>query len=202
MKLYLASGNPHKVGELQALAGAAELAVTIHSAREIGGMPAVVEDTGTFSGNAFKKARALHARLPAGSWALADDSGLCVEALGGGPGVESAYFAGPQGDPAANLRKLLDVLWPVPDGRRQASFVCVLALIAPDGTEQEFVAEVRGHLLGEPRGGQGFGYDPVFVPDGHEQSYAEMADAEKNRCSHRAKAWAALARWLAPSMKR
>ncbi len=105
MKLHLASGNAHKAAEFSALAKASRLAVKIVSARETGGMPEVVEDAGTFLGNARKKARALHARLPEGSWVLADDSGLCVAALAGAPGVESAYYAGPKGDSAANLKQ-------------------------------------------------------------------------------------------------
>jgi XTP/dITP diphosphohydrolase len=126
MKLYLASGNAHKAAELQGLATAGGLNVEIVSARAVGGMPEVVEDTGTFVGNARKKALALRAKLPADAWALADDSGLCVDALGGGPGVESAYFAGPQGDGAANLAKIVSVMREVPEGRRGAKFVCVL----------------------------------------------------------------------------
>ena len=96
MKLYLASGNAHKAREFQALADAGALPVEVISAVAIGGMPPVAEDTGAFAGNARKKARTLKERLPAGDWALADDSGLCVDALGGAPGVESAYYAGPQ----------------------------------------------------------------------------------------------------------
>src|SRR5271157_2412186 len=104
MKIYLASGNANKAEEFRALAGAAGPAggaIEIGRASDVGGMPAVIEDAGTFAGNALKKARALRGRLPGGAWALADDSGLCVEALGGAPGVESAYYAGPQADPAA-----------------------------------------------------------------------------------------------------
>src|ERR1051326_6312163 len=109
MKLFLASGNAHKVAEFQALASASRIPVEIISARAVGGMPPVVEDTGTFLGNARKKAQALRAKVPAGAWGLADDSGICVDALDGGPSVESAYYAGPQGDPAANLAKLVGV---------------------------------------------------------------------------------------------
>lgn len=196
MKLYLASGNPHKAQELQALADATHLPVEILSARAAGGMPPVVEDTGTFAGNALKKARALHARLPADNWALADDSGLCVDALDGAPGVESAYYAGPEGDSAANLRKLIEVMRAVPDGRRGAHFVCILVLIAPDGKVHEFAGKAPGRLLREPRGGEGFGYDPLFVPDGSDLTYAEMPATDKNRLSHRARAWTELAGWL------
>jgi XTP/dITP diphosphohydrolase len=177
MKLHLASGNPHKVAELSAFAQAdarrdGRDPIEIVSARDVGGMPAVAEDTGTFTGNARKKARALQSVLPRGAIVLADDSGVCVDALNGGPGVESAYFAGPQGDPVANLNKLAGVLSDVPDGRRSAHFLCVLFVLMPDGTEHVFEGLCRGRLLREPRGGAGFGYDPLFVPDGYTRSYA------------------------------
>lgn len=195
MIFYLASGNAHKVAELQALAQASALPVAIRSAREVGGMPAVVEDAGTFAGNARKKAHALRARIPADAWALADDSGVCVDALEGGPGVESAYFAGPQADPVANLAKLFAVMRGVPDAQRAAQFRCVLLAIGPGGVEHAFEGECRGQLLHEPRGGAGFGYDPLFVPDGFTSSYAELGDDVKNTISHRARAWARLAEW-------
>jgi len=202
MKLHLASGNPHKVAEFQALAdsargraGGAE-AVEVVSAAAVGGMPVVVEDTGTFVGNARKKAWALRTRLPAGAWSLADDSGLAVDALGGAPGVESAYFAGPQGDSAANLQKLAELMRDIPADRRGARFVCVLVTIAPDGKEYVFEGGCRGRLLDAPRGGAGFGYDPLFAPDGYEETFAELGAESKNRISHRAQAWAALERGL------
>jgi XTP/dITP diphosphohydrolase len=193
---YLASGNAHKVAELQALARASALGVEIRSAREVGGMPPVEEDTGTFVGNARKKALALRSRLPAEAWALADDSGVCVDALDGAPGVESAYYAGPQGDARANLLKLIDAMRGVPEARRRASFYCVLVALGPDGNEHVFEGRCGGVLLHEPRGGAGFGYDPLFVPDGFTQSYAELGDDVKNRISHRAQAWSALAEWV------
>jgi XTP/dITP diphosphohydrolase len=143
-----------------------------------------VEDSGTFVGNARKKARALWERLPAGSWALADDSGLCVDALNGGPGVESAYFAGPQGDGAANLAKLVTVMREVPQGSRGAKFVCVLLVCGPGGEEKIFEGESAGQL------------DPLFVPAGHEHSFSELGDAAKAGISHRARAWARLAEWV------
>ena len=195
MKLFLASGNAHKASELQGLAEAAALPVEIVSARVVGGMPEVAEDTGTFVGNARKKALALRARLPAGAWVLADDSGLCVDALDGGPGVESAYYAGPQGDSAANLAKLVAMMRDVPDGRRGAHFVCVLLVAGPAGAEQLFEGLCGGELLRTPRGGAGFGYDPLFVPTGYAQTFAELGDAAKNTLSHRARAWAKFAEW-------
>jgi XTP/dITP diphosphohydrolase len=197
MKLYLASGNAHKVQEFQALAAASGLALEIVSAKAVGGMPPVEEDTGTFVGNARKKALALRSRVSADAWVLADDSGLCVDALGGAPGVESAYYAGPQGDSAANLRKLVEAMRGVPTGHRGAHFVCVLVLNGPGGVEQEFEGRCEGTLAREPRGGAGFGYDPLFVPAGHEKSLAEMGEALKNELSHRARAAALLLRWFA-----
>jgi len=160
-------------------------------------MPAVVEDAGTFSGNARKKARAFRRRLPADSWVLADDSGLCVEALGGAPGVESAHFAGPQADPAANLARLVDAMRDVPEGRRSAEFVCVLALSGPGGLESLFEGRCAGRLIREPRGRGGFGYDPLFVPEGFEMTLAEMPADQKNRVGHRGRAWSECAAWLA-----
>lgn len=189
MKLYLASGNAHKVQEFQALANASDLALEIVSAKTVGGMPSVEEDTGTFVGNATKKARALKTILPAGAWVLADDSGLCVDVLGGAPGVESAYYAGPQGDSAANLAKLVQVMRNVPDKTRGAHFTCVLVLIDGAGHERVFEGRCEGHLLHEPRGGGGFGYDPLFVPTGHKKSLAEIDEASKNQLSHRGRAW-------------
>ncbi len=195
MKLYLASGNAHKAQEMNALAAASGLAVEIVSAKAVGGMPPVEEDTGTFIGNARKKALALKAKLPPEAWVLADDSGVCVDELGGGPGVESAYFAGPQADSAANLRKLTEVMRGVPAARRGACFLCVLLLRGPGGVEQVFEGRCTGRLLDDPRGGAGFGYDPLFVPDGHSASYAELGDEVKNKLSHRGRAWAAMVEW-------
>lgn len=202
MKFFLASANAHKVAELQALAQASKLAVEIVSAEAAGGMPPVKEDAGTFVGNARKKAAALRARIPAEAWALADDSGLCVDALEGRPGVESAYFAGPQGDPAANLAKLVTLMRDVPDARRTAYFTCVLLAIGPGGEEVIFEGGCGGRLLRTPRGTAGFGYDPLFMPTGYKQSYAELGDEVKRTLSHRARAWEQLARWIRGREKR
>ena len=162
-------------------------------------MPSVVEDSGTFIGNARKKVAALKAILPPEAWVLADDSGLCVDALGGDPGVESAYFAGPQGDAAANLSKLIRVMRDVPAGKRGAYFVCVLVLQGGrEGLEQIFEGRCVGTLRGEPAGGTGFGYDPLFEPGGHTQTYAELGETVKNAISHRASAFAQLASRLRP----
>lgn len=196
MKLYLASDNANKAAEFRAMAAGIP-GIEVASAAEVGGMPAVVEDTGTFSGNALKKARALFARLPAGGWSLADDSGICVEALGGAPGVESAYYAGHPSDTAANLAKMVAAMSAVPEGRRAAEFVCVLALLGPGGTERLFEGRCRGQIARDPRGSGRFGYDPLFVPDGYEATYAEMPQEVKNQIGHRGRAWAQCAAWLA-----
>ena len=194
MLIHLASGNAHKAREFQELVGATGLPVEVRAAVK---MPVVNEDTGTFLGNARKKVAALHASLPADAWVLADDSGLCVAALGGAPGVESAYYAGPQGDSAANLRKLTEVMALVPAENRGASFVCVLVLSGGLAKiSVDFEGRCDGSLRREPVGGFGFGYDPLFVPSGHAQTYAELGDTIKNRISHRALAFGKLAQWL------
>lgn len=191
-ELHLASGNRHKAEEFQRLADVSGLKLRVTPAAP---MPAVVEDAGTFAGNARKKAAALRALLPAGSWVLADDSGVCVDALDGAPGVESAYFAGPQHDAGANLRKLEEVMREVPPERRAARFVCVLMLLAPEGTEHVFEGRCEGVLARTPVGGKGFGYDPLFIPAGFTRTYAQLTEEEKNAISHRGRAWARLAEW-------
>ncbi|MBP8962084.1 MAG: RdgB/HAM1 family non-canonical purine NTP pyrophosphatase [Opitutaceae bacterium] len=200
MKLYLASGNAHKAQEFQSLADASGLPLQVFSARAVGGMPPVVEDTGSFEGNARKKALALRQRLPADGWALADDSGLCVDALDGAPGVESAYYAGAAGDSVANLAKLVATMRDIPAARRAAHFRCVLLLVGPDGEAHTFDGRCNGRLLESPRGGHGFGYDPLFAPDGYAESFAELGESVKNRLSHRGRAWAALVAWARTRM--
>ena len=157
---------------------------------EISGEDAGVEETGaTFAENALIKARAVAARHP-GAWVLADDSGLVVDALGGAPGVRSARYAGRDGDTPANNALLLKNLADVAD--RRAHFACAIALIAPDGTVRHFEGRCDGHIAESPSGAGGFGYDPLFIPDGHDRSFAELAPAEKNAISHRGRALAAL----------
>ena len=198
-EIHLATGNAHKAAEFQRLADASGLPVRLRPAAT---MPEVAEDTGTFVGNARQKARAFKALLPADAWVLADDSGVCVEALGGAPGVESAYFAGPQHDSAANLRKLTAVMRAVPAGRRSAYFLCVLALLGPDGTEHFFEGRCEGTLRFEPQGGNGFGYDPLFEPAGFDRTYAELDETAKNKISHRGRAWLKLVEWIGGGRRR
>jgi len=199
MRVFLASGNAHKVAELRTLAAVSGLPLTIHSAREAGGMPHVVEDTGTFRGNAGKKARALLAVLPPGAWALADDSGVSCDALGGAPGVDSAVYAGPTATDAENRAKLLAALAGVPAARRTARFTCHLVLLGPEGEDAEFTGHCEGAVLAAERGAGGFGYDALFVPAGHQRTFAELPAATKDALSHRARAFAALAAWLRPA---
>ncbi|MDA7916612.1 non-canonical purine NTP pyrophosphatase [bacterium] len=194
--LYLASGNLHKVRELQKLADQAGLPLMFHSAKEVGGMPEVVEDTGSFEGNARKKAHALSPLVPTGAWVMADDSGICVDALNGGPGVESAYFAGPENDDEANLAKLIEVMRPVPSAERGAHYICVLYLIAGELGEKVFEGRCRGRLTVEPSGQEGFGYDPLFVPEGYSDTFGILSAATKQDLSHRGAAWRSLARWI------
>ena len=199
-EFLFATGNPNKVAEMTAIAAAASEknrcpVVKIRGAAEAGGMPQVVENADTFAGNAAKKARALFARNP-GSWILADDSGLCVDALWGRPGVESANYAGPAAPAHRNVAKLLRALEGVPAKQRRAHFECILFVVAPDGREFGFRGSVDGQILEQPGGKGGFGYDPVFKPDGHRVSFAELGAEVKNRISHRGRAWAKLCEWL------
>ena len=196
IQLYLATGNPHKIGEVTAILAASGIAAQVFPPSAVGGMPEVVEDTGTFVGNAGKKASALAARLPAGAWALADDSGVCVDALGGEPGVESAYYAGHPSNDAANNAKLLAALHGVPEARRRAAFHCCIVAVSTTGRREVFEGRCPGRILDAPRGTGGFGYDPLFLPDGCSVSYAELEDAVKNTLSHRARALQKLVAWL------
>lgn len=189
MRLVLASKNPHKLVELRTLCGLD--GDSLVSALDTPGAPDPEETGCTFVENALIKARALCAF--AGEWALADDSGLCVDALGGAPGVLSARFCGRHGDDAANNAKLLAAMDGLgPRASRLCHFSCALALVAPDGREFASVGHCPGRLLREGRGTDGFGYDPLFLPDGHDKTFAELPRELKCLFSHRAVAAAAL----------
>ncbi|MGA2053344.1 MAG: RdgB/HAM1 family non-canonical purine NTP pyrophosphatase [Opitutales bacterium] len=192
---YLATGNAHKLREFQQMLAGAGLPWAVESAAKLGGMPEVEESAETFAGNALIKARALRAKAPAGAWVLADDSGLEVAALGGAPGVRSARYAGPGAKDGENTAKLLRELASVPEGKRTARFVCVLALIGPDGAEKIFEGACAGRIGTMGAGAGGFGYDPVFYPEGLAQTYAEIGEEVKNRISHRGRAVEKLAEW-------
>jgi len=193
MKLLIATGNAHKLGEIRAML--AWPGVTLVGMKEYGRpLPEVDEDAETFEGNALKKARTLCAAT--GLWTLADDSGLEVAALGGAPGVRSARYAGEGKGDAANNARLLRELDGVED--RRARFRCVLALAAPDGRTWTVEGRCEGRIAHEASGTGGFGYDPLFHPDGGTQSFAAIPAEEKNRISHRARALAAAAQAWQP----
>ena len=194
-RLVLATHNPHKIEEFQSIVRATRPDVEV-----IGyDGPEPVEDGVTFAQNALIKARAAaaHTGLPA----LADDSGICVDVLGGSPGVFSAYWAGHAKDATANLELLLDQLSDVADPHRTARFVSTIALVIPGGAEHVVEGSWPGRLATAPRGEGGFGYDPIFIPDGQpegaERTVGEWPAGEKNAASHRARAFAALTPLLA-----
>ena len=181
-KLVIASHNPGKVGEI------AELlqphGVEIVSAADLG-LPEPEEFGETFQANAELKA--LAAAQAAGLPALADDSGITVDALGGAPGIYSARWAGPKKDFAMAMQRIERQLGH--DADRRAHFVCVLSLAWPDGHVDSFEGQVHGRLVWPPRGGRGFGYDPMFLPEGRSQTFGEMDPAGKHAISHRAEAF-------------
>jgi XTP/dITP diphosphohydrolase len=190
-RLVLASANQHKVAELARILAAGRVPVQLTGLEVFTGAPEVTETGATFAENALLKARAIAAFT--GLASVADDSGLCADALNGMPGVLSARWAGRHGDDAANLRLLLAQLADVPDERRGAHFACAAALVLPDGREHVSEATVDGRLIREPRGRNGFGYDPVFVPDSAEVTTAEMSAEAKDEISHRGRALRRLA---------
>ncbi len=194
-RLLLATTNAGKLRELRALVE--PLGIQVVSPGDFPDRPALaVEETGnTFEENARLKAHACSKYY--GLTALADDSGLAVDALGGAPGVRSARYAGDGASDAENVRKLLDALKDVPDESRSAAFVCVLCLAQPDGTDRLFRGECKGTITRQPRGEGGFGYDPVFMhPDFRGRTFAEISPAGKNSVSHRGAAMTRLTQFL------
>ena len=188
--LILASGNAHKAEEFAHLLDGGD--VTVQSAAVCGGMPEVEETGVTFAENAQIKAEALREAAPADAWVLADDSGLEVDALGGEPGIYSARYAGPGASDGDNVKKLLGALVSVPETERTARFRCALCLIGPDAKVHHFEGSCEGVISEKPSGSSGFGYDPVFVPDGYSRSFAELGETVKAGLSHRARAVQAL----------
>jgi len=189
-RLVVATHNPGKLREIEALV--APFGLSVVSAGALG-LPEPEETGVTFEDNAELKAVA--AATASGLPALADDSGLAVEALGGAPGVYSARWAGPAKDFAAAMRSVeakLEALGAAPEARK-AHFVAVLALAFPDGSCDLFRGEVHGRLAFPPRGSNGFGYDPIFVPEGHDLTFGEMEPDRKQAMSHRARAFATFA---------
>lgn len=193
VRVILASHNAKKLVELQRILADAVPGLAADQVISSAGieLPDVVEDAVTFDGNALLKARA--AARATGLLAIADDSGLAVDVLGGSPGIFSARWSGRHGDDEANNDLLLAQLADVPDEHRTARFVCAAALVAPDGTEVVERGEMTGTLLRERRGAGGFGYDPLFLPDGSDRTSAELSAEEKDAISHRGTAFRAIA---------
>jgi XTP/dITP diphosphohydrolase len=186
--LVLATRNKHKVVELSRIL---KLPAGVSGLDSFPEVPDVPETGETFADNALLKARAIAAAT--GLPAVADDSGLCVNALNGMPGIFSARWSGRHGDDAGNLDLVLGQVADVPDGSRGAQFVCVAALALPGGAEWTMTGVLNGSLTRAPRGNGGFGYDPIFVPDGMTVTTAELSPDGKDEISHRGRAFRALA---------
>jgi len=184
MNLILATRNNGKVEELKALLKG--MPVKLASLADHPEVPKTVEDGDTFLANARKKAREVAEAT--GQWALADDSGLAVDALDGAPGVISARYAGKDGDHASNNQKLLKEMKDVPEGQRQAAFVCCMVLASPDGKEWDIEDRCEGEIAFELTGSGGFGYDPLFFVPQFGRTMAELTMEQKNSISHRGKA--------------
>lgn len=185
MTVVAATQNRHKIEEIEAITK--EFDINIVSRQEAG-VPdiEIVEDGTTFEENSYKKA--FEIMKLTGMPSVADDSGLAVDALDGAPGVYSARFAGTDGDDEANKKKLLEVMKDIPMEKRTARFVSVITLVFPDGKTIVCRGECEGHIMFEESGSNGFGYDPLFRPEGYEVSFGQLPAEEKNRISHRAKA--------------
>jgi XTP/dITP diphosphohydrolase len=192
--IYLASGNAHKLNELQTALDSAGLSVTVLGPDNIGGMPEVEETGSTFEANSLLKAYGLRDVGPADGWYLADDSGIEIDALDGSPGVISARYAGEPCDDERNNDKVLREMQDVPDDQRGCRFRCVLALVG-QGIEETFSGACEGVLLHERKGDGGFGYDPLFLPNESTHTFAEIGLDEKAKISHRARALAKLINW-------
>lgn len=189
MKIIAATHNKDKIREIRQIL--ADAGVCIVSMSEAGLDALDVEENGsTFEENATLKAEEV-TRLT-GMAALADDSGLCVDALAGAPGIYSARYAGPEADTRANNAKLLEAMRDVPEAERTGRYVSAVALAYPDGRLLVVRGECEGRILFEERGSGGFGYDTLFAPEGSERSFAEMSAEEKNRISQRSRALAQL----------
>lgn len=182
-RVVLASGNAKKLVELRRILAEGGLSIEVLGLADVADYPEPAETEPTFEGNALLKARAccLATRLPA----LADDSGLSVDVLNQMPGVRSARWAGPGRGDDANNALLLAQLEDVAPEQRTARFRCAMALVLPDGREEVRTGEMPGRVIDELRGDRGFGYDPLFVPDGHDRTTAELTAAEKDAISHR-----------------
>lgn len=193
-RVVLASRNAHKVLEVRRILADASVDVELVGLDVFPDAPEVAETGLTFEDNALLKARTI--AEVTGLAAIADDSGLTVDVLGQMPGIFSARWSGAHGDDAANLRLVLAQISDIADVHRGAAFVCAAAIAMPGGAEHVVRGELRGRLTREPRGSNGFGYDPIFVPDGESRTTAEMDPDEKDAVSHRGVAFRELAALL------
>ncbi|HEV7974532.1 RdgB/HAM1 family non-canonical purine NTP pyrophosphatase [Amycolatopsis sp.] len=190
-RLLLATRNAKKLGELRRILAAEGIeGVEVLGLADVDEFEEAPETAPDFEGNALAKAR--DAAVATGLPSIADDSGITVDALNGMPGVLSARWAGRHGDDKANLNLVLAQTSDTPDERMGAGFVCAAALVVPGGEETVVRGDWRGTLIREPRGANGFGYDPIFVPEGESRSSAEMEPSEKDAVSHRGRALRAL----------
>ncbi|MEU0794005.1 RdgB/HAM1 family non-canonical purine NTP pyrophosphatase [Amycolatopsis sp. NPDC005961] len=190
-KLLLATRNAKKLGELERILAAEGISgIEVLGLADVPEFPEAPETAPDFEGNAVAKAR--DAVAACGLPAIADDSGLAIDALNGMPGVLSARWSGRHGDDEANLNLVLGQLGDVPDERRGAQFVCAAALVLVSGEETVVRGEWRGTMVRSPRGTNGFGYDPIFQPDGESRTSAELEPSEKDAVSHRGRALRAL----------
>ncbi|GAA3386200.1 RdgB/HAM1 family non-canonical purine NTP pyrophosphatase [Cryptosporangium minutisporangium] len=197
-RVVLASRNAKKIAELRRILAVAVPQIEVVGLDEVPPYPDTVEDGATFAENAVLKAR--EAAEISGLPAIADDSGIAVDALNGMPGVLSARWAGRAKDDEANLRLVLEQVADVPDTRLGAAFVCAAALVLPSGATHVVEGRMEGSLVRDPRGTNGFGYDPIFLPSGSVLTSAEMTAADKDAISHRGKAFRALAEVLATTL--
>lgn len=195
MKLLIASGNAKKVVELRRLVAQAGMSVQVVGLTDLASYEEPAENGDTFEANALLKAHA--GAAVTGLPTLADDSGLEVDVLNKMPGVRSARWAGPGSSDTENLELLLRQISDVELGRRRGRFVCAMALVRPDGSEQVLRRTMEGVVIDAPRGGNGFGYDPIFITDGHDVTNAELTSSEKDAVSHRGQAVRAMLPLLA-----
>ena len=186
IEIVFASKNAHKLKEVERIVDSVCKDFTIVGLQQWNYAPNVVESGATFAANALLKARAIHEHT--GRTVIADDSGICVDALNGMPGIFSARWAGNHGDDASNLNLLLSQLEDVPDQRRSAQFVCAVAIVHEDGTERVVEGTIEGFITRSPQGTGGFGYDPIFQPHGLQVTTAELDAAHKDLISHRGQA--------------
>ncbi|CUR56399.1 Nucleoside-triphosphatase [metagenome] len=198
VEVFLASRNAKKLAEMQRILAEHAPGITVLGLDDVAAYDEPVEDQPTFEGNALLKSRAGLAAT--GLPSLADDSGLCVDALNGMPGVLSARWSGPPKSDDRNNRLLLAQLEDVPDERRGAHFTCAVAFCRPGGEDVVVHGEMAGRVLREVRGSGGFGYDVLFAADGHERTTAELSVAEKDAISHRGKALREIAPVVAGSL--